>query len=432
MNEIQKKIAALTTKLQKQTQLPLWALANEPLIYAVALNKKPAWGVKTNLVLKIMKIANTVNLADFIIFGIGLYQIITLYNQTNKQIQNPSYSVKNFTRVFAGFAASSEAYLFQNYQNTLKEPALKINWVTQEGILNLGRLKLSNMLVMLLKNIWGYSKKCKRSLPEIKSYQNEFLAVCALNSGSYTFYQFCWILAKSNKVKEIAFIAPSMAAFAAINQNLITRFLQHGLMAQSILIPKFDIIETLTYEESNYFKEIHPNIKLINTWENIKRIDSHQPVAIILSPNIFNLSFNESIEPMLEFAQWAKELGITIVLRPTIHVSEKELLNLAIQFPSAVLDNPSRPLHLSYEQWKPKLIFAGRSTGLATALQYGCLPVSYFNPKINNKTWDIIYPMRDRALFWPRDNQLIQEAILSSTAYASQIKRLRVKFNPGQ
>ena len=135
---------------------------------------------------------------------------------------------------------------------------------------------------------------------------------------------------------------------------------------------------------------------------------------------------------MLEFAQWAKELGITIVLRPTIHVSEKELLNLAIQFPSAVLDNPSRPLHLSYEQWKPKLIFAGRSTGLATALQYGCLPVSYFNPKINNKTWDIIYPMRDRALFWPRDNQLIQEAILSSTAYASQIKRLRVKFNPGQ
>ena len=432
MNDVRKKIESLTNKLQKQTQLPLWALANEPLIYAVALNEKLLWGGKTKLVLKIMKIANRLFLADFFIFIVGLFQVISLYKQANSQPQKNNYHETNFTRIFAGFASSSETHLLEKYRGEIEQPTLKINWVTQEGIANLGRLNLSKIFVMLFKNVWGYSKQCTYSLSEIKKYQNEFLTVCALNSGSYTFYQFCWILAKRKKVSEIAFIAPSMAAFAAIDLNLVTRFLQHGLVAQSILIPEFSIIETLTKEEGHYFKKLYPNIELLNTWNNINPISPLQPVAIILSPNIFNLAFNESIETMLEFAQWAKKLGIAIVLRPTIHVSESERLNLNVQFPGAILDDPTRPLHLSYEYWKPKLVFSGRSTGLATALQYNCLPISYFNPNLNNKTWDMVYPMRQRAFFWPRDMRTIQESILNETTYAIQIKNLREKINPDQ
>lgn len=428
MEDIQQAIIKLTIKFQNQIKLPLWALANEHLISAIALNEKPAWGVKKEFVSRLMQIACKIKLADLVILGVGFYQIRLIHQMAYRSSQTQKTQQTHFKFVFAGFGASSEEYLYHNYARESSEPLLRINWATQEGISRLGKINRLRAIFKLISNTWGYSRKCRNALPEMSNYLADLLTTCALNAGPYTFYQLCWNMAKKNGLQEIAFLAPDMAAFAAIDQNIKTKFLQHGLLGQNILIPKFSIIQPLTEEESDFFQRLYSDIKLIKSYKKIKKINSHQNIAIILSPNTFNVSLGENIEPMFDFAQWAKSSGIKIVLRPTIKITRIELNDLKDKFPDTVIDDPNTPLTQSFENWKPKFVLSWRSTGLAIALQYGIIPISFFDQNTNNKAWNMIYPMKNRVLFWPIDKTIIEKCICSQEHYINCFIKLKTDY----
>ncbi|MCH9689731.1 MAG: hypothetical protein K0U10_03645, partial [Gammaproteobacteria bacterium] len=158
----------------------------------------------------------------------------------------------------------------------------------------------------------------------------------------------------------------------------------------------------------------------------VVRCNELQPVVIILSPDTFNQSIGENVEPMIDFYKWAKMSGLCVVIRLNPKGSAEKQFALKSYFPDAILDDSTVSLNMSYEKWKPKMVFSWRSTGLAIALQYGFLPVSCFTRTDKKRPLGrAIYPLADCVLFWPEEKALMQNAIGDSAMYNTTILRLQ-------
>ncbi|MDX2346791.1 MAG: hypothetical protein QNK11_07975 [Legionella sp.] len=420
MNEFQAKINLFTEKLQNQTQVPLWAIADEFLIRAIPLKRPPKWGPRKKVLHQVMKIMSMFKLEAFALFFVGLREILLVCRRISiyKLKKNIEVAEVNYQRVFAGFGASSADCLYQDYKKESQAPCLRINWDTQEGIAVLGKIKKKTAILKLLSNIYGFRKKFKQAIPEISNNYDLFLTIFASNIGTYTIYQLIWKLAEQKGIKEIAFLAPSRAAFAATErQALSTRFLQHGLLGQGILFPKFTSIQAITVYEANYLSQIFSDtIVHRSKIENNLRSPKTRTV-LLLSPNLL---LNAK-----EFTRWARQFNLNIVIRPTIRVTDEELLEIETQFENSTLDNYLLSLEQSLKTWKPMFIVAWNSTGLATGLEFGCLPISLCAEKEGSAVWAMIYPMREAVLFWPQQRILLEKTINSTNVYLDEVERLQ-------
>src|SRR3990167_126928 len=414
-------ISHFTIKLQSQIKIPLWSIANEKMIYAAAVGETPEWGPRLRLLHRIMRIAYKIKISDFLIFSVGMYRTVSIWLVVKKKLFKSIKHMK-YKRVFAGFGASSEDYLYDDYVKQSQDQSLRINWVTHEGLHELGCPSLMAILFVLVRNSFGYTTKLNYAIPEISCNAESFLTVCAFNIGSYAFYRSYWKMVKSYGVAEVTFLVVDIPCFASIDENLKTIYLQHGLMAFSILIPMLKTIEVLTVQEEDYLKRSLKNIKIVR--KNKKAITDHSKnnILMILSLNVFQEERLSVCKPLLE---WAVKNRFKIVVRPTKSVNEAELTILRNRLPNALLDDLTITLDKSFEKWRPKLVSAWTSTGLATALDYGILPIILYDPNIKEIWNNMIYPMRYKVLFWPRDKPIIDSSIQSEKTYYSQLETLR-------
>lgn len=413
-----KKIFQFVNKLQTQTSIPLWSIANESVIYACATENPPLFGPKTKFINQILKISYHCKMSDIVIFMVGLIKVISLWRQVKSTKINQYNTVK---RIFAGFGASSEEFIYNDYIHESNDPTLRVNLVTNVGLSELGCPKLWLVILDLMKNSFGFTAKIKKAPSEISLNAVSFLTVCALNIGVFAFYKHYWRIAKSCNVTEVAFLALDIPVFAAVEAGINTVYLQHGLMSLCMLFPKVNRIEVLTLEEKNYLRKCFNNIQIIKLHNNKKIIQDNNPILMVLSLNVFKEERLQTSRPLI---QLAAEHGMKIVLRPTIKANESELKFLHQHFPNAIMDDFTSSLEKSFEKWQPRFVAAWSSTGLALALDYNCLPISFYEPH-DNEVWDnMIYSMRKRVLFWSRDSDLIKNAIQSKDVYTSQLDQL--------
>ncbi len=425
MDATKKKVFVLTQKLRMQPDVALWKLANENVIYSVAMGRKTVWGPRLSILCRVMELADKINTADFIIFFVGMLRATAIWWSVKKRLFTRKKIKKNssFDNVFSGFGASSEEYLYVDYISQSKGNTLRINWATQGGVHHLGCPSLADILCLVFQNAFGQTNKLKNSIDEVSSNAVDFMTVCAANIAAYSFYRSFWKMAKWQGVKEVATLALDVPAYACVDEGISTIYLQHGLMALSILIPeKLDCINALTADEELFFKATS-GVGRINRVINIAGdIGERNDVLMMMSMNVFQEERLLACEPLI---QWAEKIGLQILIRPTPAVTRENLNLLLKRIPGSLCDNLADPLSVSFEKWRPKLVTAWTSTGLATALDYGCLPISLCNPEDNDLWGNMIYPMKERVLFWPRDKGLIEAAIQSKEVYCSQLKTLR-------
>lgn len=418
MDDIRKKVCQLTLKLQSQRHLPLWKLANENVIYSAAVGEKPSWGPRSKILLRFFSFAYRMKISDVLIFVFGIYRATLLWLAMGKNGEK-----SKFERIFVGFGASSEEYLWSDYLRRSGKPTLRISQITGEKMSQIGRPSLVSIILILLQNSCGYTSKLKKTTQEVSGNIIDFLTVCALNIGVYSFYRAFWNRAKKNGLQEIAFLAPDIPAFASIDEGIRTIYLQHGLMALSILIPKFSRIETLTLEEEKYLKAFCKDIEIIRSTKKLKENNSvKNNTLMVLS---LNVSITERLNAAETIIRWAIQAGLKVVIRPTARVTKDNLAFLKQQLPQVELDDFMLPLEVSLEKWNPKLVVAWTSTGLATALDEGCLPISLCDPEIKDSRWSLIYPLMNRVLFWPRDKFVLESAIHRESVYGEQIMKLQ-------
>lgn len=423
---IRQKVIRFIVELHAQNTLPHWSIANEKILYTIAMDQVPVWGPRQKTIFYMMQLAYKLKISDLIIFLLGLSKIIhMLYLAKKNRVKNNIPG--ELMRVFAGFGAASEEYLYQKYKLETNDLPLRINWVTQEGISVIGKMNLLKLLPALAHHAFGYSKKIKKSSGRISSKAPYFLTGCAMNIGQYVYYYKFFQLAKKKGIQETAFSAPDIAAFAAADAKIRTIFLQHGLLALSILFPRFDRMDVITADEEHHLKRLWKNshIVRINKESNKHKND----VVMILSP-----SRHEHVVAIESLITWMTNKGFQVVIRLTSRVPKEVVDRLHQDISNFILDDLSTPLELSFEKWQPKFVASWTSTGLATALQLGSLPISLHDPIRGDEYWErlhpspldnMIYPMRNRVLFWPYDQEKIEMAVQSVDNYRNQIAHLK-------
>lgn len=416
---IRQKITRFMLKMQSQTNLPLWSILNENILYSFALSKNCIWGPKGTILVNVMKVAYQLKLSDIFIFMVGFLRVTSLW----LHVKRKAVPLIAFKRVFAGFGACSEEYLYNDFINQSTLPSLRICWVTHKGLGQLPCPSFWSVLKILFVHAFGHTKKVNAALPEVSTHAVDFLTVCAINIGDYAFYRCYWRLAKLQGVEEVTFLAASIPAFACVDEKLTTIYQQHGLMALTILFPNFNRMYINTLDEERYLKNLLPTsdiclvpMKVVNVFVPTKTI-------IILSPNI---AINERLTAIESLVTWAVQREIKVIMRSTIKVTLEELQLIQKKYPDALLDDLTMSLSDSLIKWKPQIVAAWASTGLATALECGSLPVTLEDPSIEEAMWDnMIYAMKDRVLFWPKDISLIEETLKCEHAYQEQLFTLR-------
>ncbi|EKD70995.1 MAG: hypothetical protein ACD_46C00301G0003 [uncultured bacterium] len=429
MNE---KISNLVSALQHQAHLPLWALNNEIVIYSMAVNSKPAWGRRIKLLNFLITIADKLMLSDAFIFGFGLLRALSLWMAVKSKTKNKKNSDNKFTHIFFSFKVSSENYLYSDYMKISKSSVLKIDSVSLEGMQYFDRPKFKFILILLFQHAFGCTAKLKKLQSDINLNTRNFLTVCALNIGIYAFYRSYWRMLKSKNIKEIAFITLDTPLYACIDEGIATIYFQHGLLSRTLLIPKVNYFHTLTYDEEKYLKKLVPDVKISRVIITHKINSIKNNIIMILSPN----KFLEDFYKIQAFTSQTIFNNQQIVIRPVpTGITEISLQVVLRGLKNTILDDTTIPLHASIEKWNPKFVVSGwMSTGLATALDFGCLPISLYDPNVEEKWmkkiypndyWNTIYPIKSRVLFWPRDHQIIKMAMNSQMAYEDQIKKLK-------
>lgn len=418
MNNWQKKITSNTWKLQKQTVVPLWSIASEQVIYAISRHTVPEFGKNSKRIRHFITLSKKIKLTDFLLFIIGFTKAFSIWQ--NSKRKHPSES-KQFEKVFAGFGASSEKHMLEEFKRRSGENFLYINWIDYTGMDQLCRPTLFQLIATLAKNVFGHTAKFKNALPEIQAYEADFLTVCAKNVGLYSFFCAYWKNAKSHGVKEVIFLVPDMPAFACVEAKIKTVFMQHGLISLGILIPKLDRIDALTSTEESYLKNLFPDINIKKIHHAIYVDENKNNTIMILSPNTF---LEERLCAIAPFINWSRNIGIKIVIRPTNKVTAYELLLMKNQFSDCIIDDIEAPIHQSLETWQPKFVAAWTSTGLALALEYGFLPISFCDPSYEYLQ-RMIYPLNERVFFWPSDKARIEQAVTSTDFYITQVLRLQ-------
>ena len=90
-----------------------------------------------------------------------------------------------------------------------------------------------------------------------------------------------------------------------------------------------------------------------------------------------------------------------------------------------LIDDRGISLEDSFAKWRPKLVASWTSTGLATTLDFGAIPICFCHHQEKHYRWPMIYPMRNRVLFWPVDKILIENTVQVEEVYYTQLNNLR-------
>ncbi|MCX7121844.1 MAG: hypothetical protein NTZ67_08790 [Gammaproteobacteria bacterium] len=425
--EIRKQVSVFTLRLQNQIDVPLWSLAHEDIIYFTSIGEKFIWGHKGAIIHFLMRHGRKLRITDFLLFSIGLYKAIILWSRVRKKIFKITTG-SNPKRIFSGFGAASEEFLHAEYTKQSNLPSLRIHTVTCDGISVLGCPKLSQIVIELYKHAFGHTRKLKNAIDEVALNINEFLTLSAMNIGDYAFFRLFWRICKEKGVKEVDSLSLNTSTIACVDEGLNTIYTEHGLMMISMIIPQVKQLNVLTTSEESYFKKNLKNIRIINVSRSIDMYRKKNNVIVILSPNILISERMVEIETLLK---WAVKMQLEIIFRPTQTVTKSESDILNKKYPMAIIDDYNSPFDVRIRLLNPKIIFAWSSTGLATALDYGILPVNLHEPSgvfesgSLNADVNTIYSLAHHVLFWSRDIDVIQKMMDSEVDYCTQIENLK-------
>lgn len=421
---MREKISRLTLELENQKIAPLWSIANENVVFSAAINQRHQWKNKSKKLSFLMHWSSKLKISDLMVFLIGLYSVSNKYWIAIRQRSDKAHKNICYNRIFVGHGANAEKFIFQNLIDEYDDTVLKINVITLDNINKSGGFSFCRLLILLVKNSFGLSKKIKKLSDNLQLCLVDFLSVAALNIGEYVFFREFFRVAKKSGVGEVVFLALHVASHACFDEKIKIVYLSHGLIKLSILMVNPDAVLVLTEDERKYLRYRFNKNVICELMEKPKKVEGTlQNSVVIVSPEILNNFPKKTQENFYEFLMWADAINFTVIFRPSPRISQFECDQLKAKFSNASLDDTTIDFSDRLSVIKPKLIAGFNSTCFVTSLDFGVLPISFCDPVHDASIFNMIYPMGRRALFWPRDKSKI-EAVLDSTTEYQQLLSL--------
>lgn len=325
-------------------------------------------------------------------------------------------------RIFVGFGAAAEETLFEQYQAESKDSVARLDQIKVEtlGAFHaIGWVQAINTLRMAHRRALEAVSSVSE---ELKPWRLDFLTHAGMRLGQYSYMRTWFVDVRmiSPQLHEVCFLSPDTPAFAAVDAGLPTRYFQHGLISRSLILPNFDVIDALTVDEQVHFSKRIPTarVRLIKTLNSITPASPGQ--GVLVASHYETAEEMERIAPLLD---WMELRGIPIVVRP--HPREdRAFWRVNGSRWNCVIDDSDRSFMLAVKRLHPRFIVSWYSTALVDALEYGVVPITVSHAG-NRNIQDMVYRLFDRALHWPRDEELLAALLSDDHAYGHVLARLR-------
>lgn len=395
-----------------------WAVADGALLQAISSGRPIERGPRGRALYRLLHLARRFGHEGSIVFLVGLLEVLRLCWRQGRV--RSDHVIQG--RIFVGFGAAAEEALFEQYQAESKDSVVRLDQ-TQVGTLgafhSVGWVQAFKTLRMAQRR----ALEAVSSVPEdLKSWRLDFLTHAGMRLGQYSYMRawFADVRMLSPRLHEVCFLSADTPAFAAVDAGLPTRYLQHGLIRRSLVLPNFDVIDALTADEHEHFSSRLPTarVRLIHALNSITPSPPGQ--GFLIASHGETAEEMERIVPLLE---WIEARGIPIVVRPHPQEDRAFWRGHASRW-NCVIDDSDRSFMLAVKRLRPRFIVSWYSTALMDALRYGIVPITV--SQVGNKNiQDLVYRLFDRALHWPRDAELLASLLSNDHAYEHALARLR-------
>lgn len=415
-NEAQ-KIGLLANSLNAAPSEHRWAIADSSLLLAIENGETVRRGPRGYRLWQLLRWSKRFRLNSLVLFATGLVELSKLLVCQGSEGEKAQFP----TRVFVGFFAGSEEMLYSRYLGENTVPVAQLN---QLDVSTFGRWYRLGLPAAFRAFMAAYrtAMDAISGLPDfLLDRRLEFMTFAAMRLGVYS-YMRAWfenLRSCHQSIQEVCFLSADTPAFAAVDAGLPTRYLQHGLIRNSLILPEFKDVDALTVDEMRHFQNRLPQAKVrLNAYPNI---GSNGLGNGILIASIYEK--RSELELVLPFLEWAREHHIQITVRR--HPCEDSLFwsGLAKQHAIRIEDSDSS-FEGALKRLRPRLVLSWYSTALADALQCGIIPVTV-NDESSQTVKDMVYPLFDRTLQWPRHRDEIVQLLEDNELYRQIIQRLQ-------
>ena len=396
-----------------------WIVADSDLLQSLRNQTPLVRGKRGSKLALLFSVTDKDLVFSFLLVIVGCIEFTRLWLRQYKSKQTAYTSLPN--HFFVGFGAGAEEKIYQEYYSNHNSLVGRLDqtdtstfgsWHRCGYFHGVKELLLATRQVLSLIN----------QLPhELKSRRVDLLTFACMRIGLYSYMRawFTECVNRSNSELEFAFLSPDTPAFAAVGLPLTTRFLQHGLIRHSLVLPQFKFIEALTADEKRYFQNRLP-------WSQVNLVECPAFNQVELSSCVLITSIYGSMQLLAliaPFLEWAYSNGLQIVVRP--HPKERhEFWEKYEEVGMLSVDRRADSFESSLKRLRPCIVASWFSTTLAESLQYGILPVTVCDPESADIT-DIVYPFLKRSVQWPKGKARVEDALSDKGEYQKLIQDLR-------
>jgi hypothetical protein len=420
-------IATVAEQLQKMPPQLHWAVADSLLLISIGRHQPVARGRAGTRLGTLVKLFDRFGLVYPLLLAVGSFELTRLLLQQGRKSELPGSAGPNPAgqypaSLFVGFCAGSEETLFAGYCSEKAAPVARIDQTKVETMGQWHRVGVIQALGAL-KHSLTLARQGMASLPnEYNPWKLDFLTFVGMRLGYYSFTSawFSQLKANSPEIKEICFLAADTSAFAAVNTGQRTRYLQHGMIRHSLILPDFTYVDTTTHYEALHFQQRLPRAKVRLT-RLVALPMPRRTFGTVLVASTY--ATHQEMCRILPFLEFAAQLGMNIHVRP--HPAEDRSFWQAADLPSSVrMEDSDISFDAALDRLRPSLVVSWFSTTLVDALYRGLIPVSVSAIDDQN-IQDMVYPIIRHCLHWPSDRDQLENVVSDEHIYDSTLARLR-------
>lgn len=412
----------IADKLQKLPHQYHWVLADSALLLAITNNRPIVRGVQGHRLSALVKMGQYVGLIWPLLWVVSMVELISLLRWQRKA-QNEYRQYHDYpAHFFVGFGAGPEDHFFKQYFEKHDGKVGKLHQLKIESLAVWHVVGIISGLRSLLQALYT-ARLAVAALPvELISRRTDFLTYVGMRAGYYA-YMRAWFetLKVNSQLEDVAFISADTAAFAASDAGLPTCYLQHGMTRHSTILPAFARVEALTADEAAHIRRRLPESQITLCPSTKRAIEPTQMAKTILIASIYG--DHAYISLIIPFISWANARKLPLRVRP--HPCEKGTFWNGYEVNKIVtIEKNDVDFFETIYRLRPRLVVSWYSTAMEDALKCGVIPLSVC-AEDDRHVADMVYPLFQRCLRWPQDEQIIERLLEDDEYYVKVLCRLR-------
>lgn len=415
-------------KLQKLPTQYHWALGDGQLLLAIYGNKPMVRTGRGFFLGVLVKLSQCIGMGWPLISLVGMVELIKLLLRQHALVGNKGRNDGDYPPCFfVGFGVGKEEELFLHYSEKQTNRAGRLHQYKIETFAVWHRVSIASGLRSFFYAL-AVARKALADLPsELANRRDDFLIHIGSKVGYYSYmrswFELLSIKASAN-LEEIAFSCQNMAAFAAVDVGIRTAYLSHGMITRCELLPAFTTINVLTTDEAAFMRHRLPKAHVtVYSTSRQTLVPSQMARRILITscPVGGDARYMLSVMPLVRWAE-TKKVPVRVRLHPsennTFFWSNYEEAGLV------TIEKGDVDFFQAIAKLRPRLLVSWVSTTLADVLECGVIPVSVCADD-DIHVAELVYPIFQRCLRWPRDFESIERLLDDDDHYASVLSRLR-------